>query len=441
MESENKVNAELAALQETAPIEIAPGMTIEEMNAMFFDANALREPPYKLYQLNGNGHRYYYRYDEQGEPIFYPSVTTLLKQTMPTSPFLIEWMIKNGADGATEKRDLAASYGSFMHWQFEILLINRTFDFDTVGENLLAYMEANNLPEKFFADSITKIRKDVCAFAQFVKDWNVKPLAIEIALAHPVYNYAGMVDLPCMLTDPKTGETFPAIVDFKSGRKGFWEEHEIQLHLYKMMWNENFPKLPITRVFNFSPKDWRGVKPTYNFKEQTDSPNASKIPALLELAAIEDGKKDNTFTIISGKLDLDNFKPSNNIVSLSLAELVKNNAAQDENPDVAGFVPKIAEIEPKIAENVPNIAGSVPDVAESEPTIAEPVQAKPKRGRPKKESKINQIPDWLAMDSEKAQETPVQAKEQVEPINTTSTEKKANTNDFAVNLLDAEIEL
>ena len=80
-------NAALSALMEQEPakaMEIAPGMTVEEMTALFFDASALREPPYKIYQLNGNGHRYYYRYDEQGEPHFYPSVTTLLKQTMPT---------------------------------------------------------------------------------------------------------------------------------------------------------------------------------------------------------------------------------------------------------------------------------------------------------------------------------------------------------------------
>ena len=255
MESEMK-NAALSALMEQEPakaMEIAPGMTVEEMTALFFDASALREPPYKIYQLNGNGHRYYYRYDEQGEPHFYPSVTTLLKQTMPTSPFLIEWMIKNGTEGSTEKRDLAAAYGTFMHAQFETLIINRRYNFDNVPGVLLAYMEQNNLPEKFYGDSLTKIRKDVCAFAQFVKDYNVRPLAVEIALVHPDYHYAGMVDLPCVMTDPKTDETFPAIVDFKSGRKGFYEEHEIQLHWYKDIWNVNFPALPISRVFNFSP--------------------------------------------------------------------------------------------------------------------------------------------------------------------------------------------
>lgn len=332
------------------PKEIATGLTVEEITAMFFNADALREPGYKIYQLNGDGHRYYYRFNAAGEPEFYPSVTTLLKQVMPTSPVLIEWMIKNG-DNAAEKRDMAAAYGTFMHGQFERLIVDRRYNFDTVAQDMRDYMERENLPEKFFNENITKIRKDVLAFAQFVKDYNVRPLAIEIGLVHPVYRYAGCVDMPCLMTDPKTGETFRAIVDFKSGRKGFFEEHEIQLHLYAAMWNVNFEDTPIERVFNFSPKDWR-TKPTYNLKDQTGSANAKKVPALLELAAIEDEKRDNTFTIINGEMSLDDFDASKNIISLSLAELVKAHTreqAPEQGTEIKdSFVP---EPEPAEREN------------------------------------------------------------------------------------------
>lgn len=300
--------------------EITTGLSVEEIKAIFFDKDALREPPYRIYQLNGDGHRYYYKFDENGKPTFYPSVTTMLKQVMPTSPYLIKWLMDNG-DNATEKRDMAAAYGTFMHAQFERLIISRHYDFDKVPEILREYMTRENLPEKFYGESITKIRKDVLAFAQFIKDYKVKPLAVEIGLVHPHCGYAGCLDLPCQMVDPKTGEEFKAIVDFKSGRKGFFEEHELQLHLYMAMWNVNFPDAPISRVFNFSPKDWR-TKPTYNLKEQTNSENAKKIPALLELARIEDAKRDNTYTTIVGELSLDDFDASKNIMSLSLAELV-----------------------------------------------------------------------------------------------------------------------
>lgn len=334
--------------------EIIPGMTVEEMKAVYFNADALKEPPYRIYQLNTDGHRYYYRF-VNGEPVFYPSVTTMLKQVMPTSPFLIKWMLENGAEGATEKRDLAAAYGTFMHIQFEQLIINRSYDFDKVPELLKTYIESENLPDKVFWDWADKIRKDVLAFAQFVKDWNVKPLAIEIGLVHPQYHYAGCVDMPCVLTDPKKGDTFRAIVDFKSGRKGFWEEHELQLHMYKDMWNVNFPDDPIERVFNFSPKDWRKDKPTYNFKEQTDSENAAKIPHLLALAAIEDEKRDNTLTVVSGVLNLDEGRIADNVQMLSLSELIKSKAAEESEPQPSEETPANSAETPKNSAEAPEI--------------------------------------------------------------------------------------
>ena len=206
--------------------EIFEGYTVEEMVAVYFNREALIEPNFRLYQLNSEGHRYYYRFGENGEPVFYPSVTTLIRQTMPTSPFLIDWIAANGKERANELRDLAAAYGTFMHGEFEKLAINRHYNFDACGLELRRYMERENLPEKFYGDSIVKIRKDVLAFAQFMKDYKVRPLAVEIGL-YSDRGYAGCIDLPCILTDPKKGEEFPAIVDFKSGRKGFTEDCEV----------------------------------------------------------------------------------------------------------------------------------------------------------------------------------------------------------------------
>ena len=330
--------------------EVFPGMTVEEIRAVYFDENALKEPNYRLYQLNSDGYRYYYRFDAQGNPEFYPSVTTLLRQVMPTPPALLDWMISNGKEGSVEKRDMAAAYGTFMHSQFEELIINRRYDFDNVPAVLMEYMERENVPESLFSQWIVKIRKDVLAFAQFVKDYNVQPLAVEIGLVHPDYHYAGCLDLPCLMTDPKTGEEFGAIVDFKSGRKGFYEEHELQLHLYMEMWNVNYPNKMIGRVFNFSPKDWRN-KPTYNLKEQTNSANAKKLPYLLALAAIEDEKRDNTLTIVRGVLDLDGGQISDNLLTLSLAELIRTKADAKDAPKQAATAPEPAKKATKRAVN------------------------------------------------------------------------------------------
>lgn len=320
--------------QPTGVFEIIPGMTVEEMTAMFFDEKTLIEPPYKVWQLNSKGHRYYYRYDDAGNPEFFPSVTTILSQTLPKAPHLIQWIANKGIEEAERYKGERAAYGTFMHAAFEELLINRAYDLDGLKGKLKEYIEVYRLPDDFiyYADDL---KKDVLAFAQFVLDYDVRPLAVEIALVHPYYKYAGMIDCPCtMLAKIGGDERINAIVDFKSGRKGFYEENEIQLGMYRDMWNVNFEQFPVTRIFNFSPKDWR-KKPSYNLKEQTESPNIRKIPYLLEIAAIEDEKRDNTFTAVNGMVVLDdNPDLSQNVISLSLAELIKTKApAEKKKPE------------------------------------------------------------------------------------------------------------
>lgn len=308
-------------------------MTVEEIKALYFDDVSLKEPATRLYQLNTDGYRYYYQFNEQGEPEFYPSVTTMIRQVMPTPSYLIDWIAANGKELATEKRDLAADYGTFMHKEFETLVINRSYDFDMAAEELKKYMDANNIPERLYNEWLVKIKKDVLSFAQFMKDYEVQPLAIEIGLAHPVFKYAGCIDMPCVITDPKDGLNYTAIVDFKSGRKGFFEDHEIQLHLYRMMWDENFPDAKIERLFNLSPKDWRKA-PTYNLKEQTDAKSAEKIPHLLALAALADESRDNTITIVKGVVSLDDGELKDNVLTLSLSELIKSKREKkEENPE------------------------------------------------------------------------------------------------------------
>lgn len=328
---ENK-NVEMPEMQgnENKVYELLQGMTTEQMQALFF-ADALVEPAYKLWQLNSNGHRYYYKFNDDGKAEFYPSVTTIISQTMPTPPHLIKWIADMGYDEAEAYKQERAYYGTFMHAQFERFLIERYYDLDNLKAELKNYIEVNRLPDRFinYADDL---KKDVLAFAQFVIDYDVKPLAVEISLVSEKYHFAGMIDLPCtMKKSPKKDERITAIVDFKSGRKGFHEDYEIQLHLYKMMWNENYPDQPIEKVFNFSPKDWRKL-PTYNLKDQTDSDNAKKIPHILALAGIEDEKRENTFTAVSGVIMLDakDVDLSQNVTTMTLAEIINQKQAQQE---------------------------------------------------------------------------------------------------------------
>lgn len=301
-------------------VEIAPGMTVQEIKPAF----ALIQAPYRVWQLNSSGHRYYYRLDEQGNPEFFPSVTTILSQTMPKSKHLFDWILSKGIDEAERYKEERADYGTFMHGEYAKLIVARTYDFDDLKKSLKKYMVQKRLPDDFIYHT-DELKKDILAVAQFIVDYDVRPLAVEIALVHPYHKYAGMIDLPCsMLVHIGRKERHNAIIDFKSGKKGFFEEAEIQLHMYMDLWNVTFPEHLVDAVFNFAPKDWR-KRPSYHLKDQTLSPNRHKIPGILHIASIEDGKKDNTFTAISGVIDLDkNNRLTDNVVSLTLSELVKS---------------------------------------------------------------------------------------------------------------------
>lgn len=325
--------------------EVGSGMTVEEIAAMFFDKNALREQPERVFRLEGSNDRYYYTFDENGEAQFYISVSSLIKQTTPTSPHLIKWIAELGYEESKDFAQDRADYGSFMHGEIARLLIDRTLDLDQMKERLMYYVDDNELSHGFINANIDELKKDLLAFAQFVIDHKVKPYAIEIALAHKD-GYAGMIDLPCAMTIREKGffgevyksgekkdqpkETFrerevTAIVDFKSGRKGFYEDHEIQLHAYRKMWNENFPELKVERIFNWSPKDWRGKEPTYNLKDQTESKNIQKFEHLVNIARIEMDKKEKSVKVISGVISLDDPKIGDQIEIINLKDLVKKN--------------------------------------------------------------------------------------------------------------------
>ena len=362
--------------------EIAPGMTVEKVEAEYFNDDALQEQPEPVYRLDSNGHRYYYTFDEYGEPRFFVSVTTLIKQTLPTSPQLIKWIADIGYEESQRYAAERAAYGTFMHAQIAELLICGTYNLDDIKGRLKMYIESEKIPGDFinYADSF---KKDILAFAQFAKDTQMKPLAIELVLTNPNDGYAGAIDLCAEITIEekgyfgevyKSGENegkpketkrkrrVRAIIDFKSGRKGFFPEHEVQLLAYKTMWNMHFEKYPVERVYNWSPKDWRGKTPTYNFKDQTDSKNALKLPYLVELARIEDEKRDNTIISCDGIIDLSRDDFEGNITEISLQDVVKKWNKKEETPAetksaidaLEGNYTNEAEISPNLESNSEN---------------------------------------------------------------------------------------
>lgn len=363
--------------QETQPsvYEIAPGATVEEVKALFFNETALNEAPQQIYRLDRAGHRYYYAFDEKGEPDFYPSITTLISQTLPTSEFLIKWIADKGYTRAEEYKNERAKYGSFMHGEYATMLIEQVYDLDRLKTRLIGYMEANNLPFDF-VDYADDLRKNMLSLAQFIIDFQVEPLAVEIPLIHPILRFGATLDLPCWIT--MKGKRIRANIDFKSG-KNFYEANEVQLHAQKEVWNYHFPDLKIERVFNWRPKDWR-YKPTYQFEEQTNSINAQKLQHILAMAQIEDKKVDNMLTICNGVIDLkkgidDNYK------SFTLAELVKKKN-MERTPEPEKEVPQ--ETKKPRTKKASKKATEAPGKAATEKKPRKGTNAQPKPEKPVK---------------------------------------------------------
>jgi len=107
--------------------------------------------------------------------------------------------------------------------------------------------------------------KALMSFDQWMQDYEVEPLAIEVLLHSDTYGYAGTADLVCRVKGGKV-----ILVDFKSG-SSVYEDYAVQLEMYRLAWNEHadMHDIPqVTEVYNWLPKDWR-KGPTYTFKDQT----------------------------------------------------------------------------------------------------------------------------------------------------------------------------
>jgi hypothetical protein len=284
-------------------------MTINEIKAMYFDDKALVLPPVPLYRYHYKGDRFYYyidpeelAYHQSAAPAgvtlkptvhFAVGITTLTRKTIPQPEQLTKWQAEKGWDEAMAYRDERAMYGSLLHTCIATLLIKRVFNLDLMAEVVHNYCKANSLTvnESAWSDDL---KQDVLAFAQFAKDYNVRPLAIELSLVSARLGVAGTNDLLCELDLSETGyfgEVYKsgenkgqpkqtkrttralAIVDFKSGRSANGSIHNAaQLRLLQMLLKDNYPQFSTTKMklYNWHPKDWR-TAPSYTLVDQTDA--------------------------------------------------------------------------------------------------------------------------------------------------------------------------
>lgn len=302
---------------------MSQNLSIEAVRAAYFNPNALREPDYRLYRIMTPKGRFYYRMVE-GQPELYTGVTTMLAMVIPKPIGLIKWMADMGYEKSQQYMRERAFYGTLLHSHIERFLIDRIYDFTTIDQRVDEYIAENDLVvdrDGWCED----LHKDMMGFVQFCHDYNVEPLAVEIMLVHPD-GYSGTIDLICMMdiqVEGEWGEVYKSgenkgkpkitkktfrmtcVVDIKSTRKGTnHEEKDVQLEAYKQLIEVNFPDIKVERLFNWSPKDWRGKTPTYNLNDKTDSVDMQKFYAWIRVAQLEMSKDDLLIPEITGQVRL-----------------------------------------------------------------------------------------------------------------------------------------
>lgn len=316
-------------------------LTIEQVKAQYFDEDAILLKPRTVYRMDNRGRRFYFVFDENNKPKFAISVTSFIAASLPTSPYLVDWMIAQGSrEQANQARDEAAAYGTLLHREIGTFLIQKRYDLDQAANVVAAYVEAEKLPFKCLKWT-EKLKRDLAAFAQFCIDVDFKPIAIEMMLLDEKLGLGGAIDIMGEMNVEEAGfygEVYKtganagkpketkmkrrvrAIVDIKSGRNGFYETHEVQLKAYRTIWNNYFTEYPVQKCFNWAPSDWR-TNPGYKLKDQTDTPKSFKFDYLLAIAQIEAAERDVETTLVSGVMELN--KPlENNVKTLGVDQVV-----------------------------------------------------------------------------------------------------------------------
>lgn len=155
-----------------------------------------------------------------------PSVTTILSR-YKESGGLIHWAWQCGMDGLDyrEMRDAAATAGTCAHQMVECFIRKKEFD-----------------DSSYDAEIIEKAETAYGAFRKWAGSTNLTPTETECSLMSKTHRFGGTLD--AMLVDDKL-----SLGDWKTSN-GVYPDYLLQLAAYGLLWEENFPNLPIEGGFH-----------------------------------------------------------------------------------------------------------------------------------------------------------------------------------------------
>lgn len=289
-------------------------MKFELVPTEWFDPEAIRLPSYKVGRVNyGNG-RSYIRLLNDGSlenPFrLYTSLTTAINSCAPMEQPLLEWYCKWGLAEAKRLLKLSQNYGTLMHQEIGFYLVYNYYDFDTLQERVTEYLSKHNYWQPETDSWADDLKYDLAAFIAFAQEHEVKPLGIEYVLLSEK-GFGTLIDLVCKMkikekgywgevykTGDRKGEPKEttkviektAIINFKSGKHGFYRSNGIQIECERQLWEENFPDVKIDAAMNWAPKEWR-VAPDWSLKDWTGEIEQAEVDAVLALAEIRYASK------------------------------------------------------------------------------------------------------------------------------------------------------
>ena len=238
-------------------------------------------------------HRFYY-FKNGDQVIVASGITSWVGQVSTDRDAIERW--KQAHPNWRELLRAASEYGTLLHMAYEGILRGNGVDEGLVSEMRVVAERYGKNPDM--------PTKDILAFMNFVKDYNIKPIVIEGMLPYCLHN-----EWMCMTIDLLAEIEFPekrkievqegewkrgdkkgepkmvektvvevkkqvCLIDFKSNffekeeAKVFYEAHEMQLIGAARAVKQNMG-ITVDKTFNFSPKNWRN-DPSYTLDEKKD---------------------------------------------------------------------------------------------------------------------------------------------------------------------------
>ena len=98
-----------------------------------------------MYRFNQSGNRYYFTDDPNKDVTFYPSVTTIISNTMPMSYGLKEILGRLGVHGHNNFMREKALYGTLLHVEIGKYLKHEYYDYDEIPNVINIFCNDNNI--------------------------------------------------------------------------------------------------------------------------------------------------------------------------------------------------------------------------------------------------------------------------------------------------------